>query len=184
MLFFFYGDRSHPTDNLASELGPVLQRVAARGGTAVVPVFAVGRAQALLHTIAQLKADGTVPAHLPVYLDSPMAIHTTGLFAEHLGEHRLNAAQCHTMERAATMTTTPDESKAIALRHGPKIILSASGMATGGRVLHHLERMLPDNRNAIVLTGYQSVGSSGRALMDGATQVSCSGFGQVMIEHM
>ena len=170
-----YGDRTHPADNLASELGPVLQRVAARGGSAVVPVFAVGRAQALLHTIAQLKADGTVPAHLPVYLDSPMAIHTTGLFAEHLGEHRLNAAQCHTMERAATMTTTPDESKAIALRHGPKIILSASGMATGGRVLHHLARELGDHRNMVILTGYQAPGTRGATLAQGAPFVRIHG---------
>lgn len=170
-----YGNRSHPEDHLADELGPALQRVAARGGTAVVPVFAVGRAQALLYTIAQLKADGRIPHQLPVYLDSPMAIHTTGLFAQHLGEHRLSAAQCQAMEHAATMTTTTDESKAIAHRHGPKVILSASGMATGGRVLHHLARELSDHRNMVVLTGYQAPGTRGASLAQGATSLRIHG---------
>ena len=78
-----YGDRSHPQDNLLAELGPALQRLAARGGVAVVPVFAVGRAQALLYAIAQLKANGTLPHGLPVFLDSPMAVHTTHLFEQH-----------------------------------------------------------------------------------------------------
>ncbi|MDO9158638.1 MAG: MBL fold metallo-hydrolase, partial [Burkholderiaceae bacterium] len=170
-----YGDRSHPMENLADELGPALQRVAARGGTAVVPVFAVGRAQALLHTIAQLQAAGRIPHHLPIYLDSPMAIHTTGLFAQHLGEHRLSAAQCRDMERVATMTTTPDESKAIAHQHGPKVILSASGMATGGRVLHHLARELSDHRNMVVLTGYQAPGTRGATLAQGASHLRIHG---------
>jgi metallo-beta-lactamase family protein len=170
-----YGNRSHPEDHLADELGPALQRVAARGGTAVVPVFAVGRAQALLYTIAQLKADGRIPHQLPVYLDSPMAIHTTGLFAQHLGEHRLSAAQCQAMEHAATMTTTTDESKAIAHRHGPKVILSASGMATGGRVLHHLARELSDHRNMVILTGYQAPGTRGASLAQGAASLRIHG---------
>lgn len=170
-----YGDRSHPPDTLAQELGPALQRVAARGGTAVVPVFAVGRAQALLHAIGQLKAQGAIPSALPIYLDSPMAINTTGLYAKHLGEHRLNAAQCRDMERVATMTSTPDESKAIAHQHGPKVILSASGMATGGRVLHHLARELSDHRNMVVLTGYQAPGTRGATLAQGAASLRIHG---------
>ena len=170
-----YGDRTHPADTLAHELAPALTRVAARGGSAVVPVFAVGRAQALLHTLAELKAAGAIPRHLPVYLDSPMAIHTTGLYAKHLGEHRLTAQQCHAMEHAATMTSTPDESKAIAHQHGPKVILSASGMATGGRVLHHLANHLPDHRNMVILTGYQAPGTRGALLANGATTLRMHG---------
>ncbi len=162
-----YGDRMHPTENILGELATALQRVAARGGTAVVPVFAVGRAQALLHAIVQLKAAGQLPHGLPIYLDSPMAIHSTELFAKHLGEHRLNAAQCRDMAQAATFTRTPDESKAIALHHGPKVILSASGMATGGRVLHHLAHHLGDHRNMVVLTGYQAPGTRGASLAAG-----------------
>ena len=170
-----YGNREHPVEDVLAELGPVLQRCAARGGTAVVPVFAVGRAQALLHAIAQLKAQGVVPRGLPIYLDSPMAIHTTGLFGRHMGEHRLSAAEVHTMESVAKMTRTTDESKAIALQHGPKVILSASGMATGGRVLHHLAKYLGDHRNMVVLTGYQAPGTRGATLADGGTHLRLHG---------
>jgi len=170
-----YGDRNHPPDTLAAELAPALSRVAARGGTAIVPVFAVGRAQAVLHTIAQLKATGAIPASLPIYLDSPMAIHTTGLYAAHLGEHRLNAAQCRDMECVATMTSTPDESRAIAHQRGPKVILSASGMATGGRVLHHLAWGLGDHRNMVILTGYQAPGTRGASLAQGVKSLRIHG---------
>ncbi len=170
-----YGDRDHPDEDVLAELGPALKRVAARGGSAVVPVFAVGRAQALLHAIAELKASGQLPHSLPVYLDSPMAIHSTELFARHLGEHRLNAAQCHAMAQVATMTRTADESKAIARQHGPKVILAASGMATGGRVLHHLVQYLGDHRNMVLLTGYQAPGTRGATLANGGTQLRIHG---------
>jgi metallo-beta-lactamase family protein len=170
-----YGDRDHPDEDVMAELGPALARVAARGGSAVVPVFAVGRAQALLHAIAELKASGQLPHSLPVYLDSPMAIHSTELFTRHLGEHRLNAAQCHAMAQVATMTRSADESKSIARQHGPKVILAASGMATGGRVLHHLVQYLGDHRNMVLLTGYQAPGTRGATLANGGTQLRIHG---------
>jgi metallo-beta-lactamase family protein len=170
-----YGDRTHPVENVLAELGPALQRVAARGGAAVVPVFAVGRAQALLHAIAELKASKQIPAGLPVYLDSPMAIHSTELMVHHLGEHRLNAAQCRDLAGVARMARSADESKAIALQHGPKVILAASGMATGGRVLHHLAQYLGDHRNMVVLTGYQAPGTRGASLANGAVQLRMHG---------
>jgi metallo-beta-lactamase family protein len=170
-----YGDREHPDENLIAELGPALQRVSARGGTAVVPVFAVGRAQALLHAIAQLKAAGSLPRSLPVYLDSPMAIHSTELFSRHLGEHRLSAEQCHEMAQVARMTRSVEDSKAIARQHGPKVILAASGMATGGRVLHHLVQYLGDHRNMVLLTGYQAPGTRGATLADGGTRLRIHG---------
>jgi metallo-beta-lactamase family protein len=170
-----YGDRQHPIDNLVSELGPALHRLAARGGVAVVPVFAVGRAQAVLHAIAQLKARGEVQHALPVFLDSPMAVHTTHLFEKHLGEHRLNAHDAHALTNTATMITSTDESKALAARHGPMVILSASGMATGGRVLHHLEHRAGNHRNMIILTGYQAPGTRGEKLASGAKTVRIHG---------
>ena len=108
-----YGDRQHPKEKLFAELGPLLHKLAARGGVAVVPVFAVGRAQAVLHTIAQLKAAGEIPHGLPIFLDSPMAIHTTALFDRHLGEHRLSAQEVHAMDRVATMLETPEQSKSL-----------------------------------------------------------------------
>lgn len=170
-----YGNRSHPDEDVLAELGPALQRVAARGGTAVLPVFAVGRAQEILHAIALLKNNGVLPRGLPVYLDSPMAIQSTGLFNHHLGEHRLNAKQCHEMEHAAKMVSSVEQSKAIAQQHGPKIILAASGMATGGRVLHHLVQYLGHHRNMVVLTGYQAPGTRGASLSAGAEKLRIHG---------
>jgi len=166
-----YGDRQHPKEKLFEELGPLLKKLAARGGVAVVPVFAVGRAQAVLHTIAQLKAAGEIPKSLPIFLDSPMAIHTTALFERHPGEHRLNPQEVRQMDHVATMLETPEQSKSLAHRHGPMVILAASGMATGGRVLHHLVRYAGDHRNLIVLTGYQAPGTRGAALASGRSTI-------------
>ena len=170
-----YGDRQHPQEKLFAELGPLLQKLAKRGGVAVVPVFAVGRAQAVLHTIAQLKAAGELPKSLPIFLDSPMAIHTTALFERHMGEHRLNMAEVHAMDRVATMLETPEQSKALAARHGPMVILAASGMATGGRVLHHLANYAGDHRNMVILTGYQAPGTRGATLASGRSTVRIHG---------
>ncbi len=170
-----YGDRQHPVENLMAELGAALHKLAARGGVAVVPVFAVGRAQAVLHAIAQLKASGHVPHALPVFLDSPMAVHTTHLFEHHIGEHRLSPHDAHALAKSATMVNSTDESKALAARHGPMVILSASGMATGGRVLHHLEHRIGNHRNMVILTGYQAPGTRGATLASGAKTVRIHG---------
>lgn len=170
-----YGDRIHPQEDLLSELAPALARVSKRGGVAVVPVFAVGRAQALLHAIHLLKMKGEIPSSLPVFLDSPMAVHTTNLFEEHLGEHRLSRQDAHALTRNATMVNSTDESKALASRHGPMVILSASGMATGGRVLHHLAHYAGDHRNMIILTGYQAPGTRGDTLAHSSQSIRIHG---------
>ena len=149
--------------------------MAARGGVAVVPVFAVGRAQALLHAIALLKERGEIPHGLPVFLDSPMAVHTTELLPRHPDAHRLDAQALNTLKHSATMVETPEQSKALAKRHGPMVILSASGMATGGRVLHHLAHYLPDHRNMVILTGYQAPGTRGATLASGSGVVRING---------
>lgn len=170
-----YGNRRHPEENVNAELGAALKRVAARGGVAVVPVFAVGRAQAILHSIAQLKAQGEIPHGLPIFLDSPMAVHTTALFKRHMGEHRLSAEEVQSMDHVATMIETPEQSKALVKRHGPMVILSASGMATGGRVLHHLANHVGNHRNMVILTGFQSPGTRGATLASGAATVRLHG---------
>lgn len=170
-----YGNRRHPDTHLIEELAPLLARVAARGGTAVVPVFAVGRAQAILHAIAQLKRQHRLPAALSVYLDSPMAIHATALLERHLGEHRLSHQEVLQMTRSVRAVMTPEDSKAIARHHGPKIILAGSGMATGGRVLHHLKLYLGDHRHMVILTGYQAPGTRGDALQRGAATLRIHG---------
>ncbi|WP_042429276.1 MBL fold metallo-hydrolase [Comamonas granuli] len=170
-----YGDREHPAQDMLQELGPALQRLAQRGGVAVVPVFAVGRAQSVLHAIQQLKGQGVLPASLPVFLDSPMAVSTTGLFERYPGEHRLNAQQVHALSHCATMVETTDQSKALARRHGPMVILSASGMATGGRVLHHLALYAGDHRNMIVITGHQAPGTRGARIAAGEKSIRIHG---------
>jgi metallo-beta-lactamase family protein len=138
-------------------------------------VFAVGRAQAILHSIAQLKLQHLIPAGLPVFLDSPMAIHTTALFEKHMDAHHLNAIQVKNMDHVATMVETPEQSKALIKRHGPMVILAASGMATGGRVLHHLANYLGDHRNMVVLTGFQSPGTRGASLASGSPSIRMHG---------
>ncbi len=170
-----YGDREHPREALLDELAPLLQAVAARGGVAVVPVFAVGRAQALLHAIALLKAQKRIARALPVCLDSPMAVHSTHLFEQHPGLHRLSESQSRNLSRSATMVTSTEESKALARRHGPMVILSASGMATGGRVLHHLAHYLGEARNMVILTGFQAPGTRGASLAGGAHSLRIHG---------
>lgn len=170
-----YGDRQHPKEDVLAELGPALQRLVARGGVAVIPVFAVGRAQEILHAISLLKARGDIPRRLPVFLDSPMAIHSTHLFEHFAGEHKLNSKQVRDLTHSATMVNTPEESKALASHHGPMIILAASGMATGGRVLHHLALYAGSHRNMIILTGFQVPGTRGATLASGADSVRIHG---------
>lgn len=170
-----YGNRTHPEGTVLDELGPPLARLAARGGVAVVPVFAVGRAQTVLHAIAHLKARGDLPSGLPVYLDSPMAVSATQLFEDHMDEHRLDRAALHAMARGTTLVRSVDESKALARLHGPRVILSASGMATGGRVLHHLALHAGEARNLIVLTGHQAGGTRGAHIAAGEKSVRIHG---------
>lgn len=170
-----YGNRLHPDANLLDELASPLKRLSHRQGVAVIPVFAVGRAQALLHAIHLLKQRGDLPTSLPVFLDSPMAVHTTHLFEHHLGEHRLSRQDSLALTRQATMISTTEDSRALMHHRGPMVILSASGMATGGRVLHHMEHHAGDARNMILLTGYQAPGTRGAALAAGAGAVRIHG---------
>lgn len=161
-----YGDRSHPHVDAEAELAAVIRRVAARGGVAIVPAFAVGRAQELLLHLARLRQAGAIP-RLPVYLNSPMASKATSLYRNHVGEHRLSAHDCDEVFGIATTVESVEDSKALNRRRGPMVIISASGMLTGGRVLHHVEAFGPDARNAILLSGYQAGGTRGAALRDG-----------------
>ena len=161
-----YGNRRHPTADAEAELAPVIKRVAARGGVIVIPAFAVGRAQALMLHIARLRQRGEIP-RVPVYLNSPMAINATDLYHRHHDEHHVTDAECRDMFELATMVRTVEESKALNMQRGPMIIISASGMLSGGRVLHHLVAFGQDSRNAILLAGYQAGGTRGAALVRG-----------------
>lgn len=163
-----YGNRRHAEVDSEAELGDILTRVAARGGVTVIPAFAVGRAQALLHLIDRLKQHGRVPRSLPVYLNSPMARDATALMQRFREDHRLDDAECRALKTTATIINSVEQSKALNRQRGPMVIISASGMATGGRVLHHLVAFAPDPRNAIVLSGYQAGGTRGASLAAGA----------------
>lgn len=169
-----YGNRQHPRIDQDAELGAAIRRVAGRGGVMVVPAFAIGRAQGVLLQIARLRARGEIPS-VPVYLNSPMAIDATDIYLRHRDLHSASEAECRAMQGLATMVHTAEESKALNRGHGPMIILSASGMLTGGRVLHHLEAFGGDPRNAIVLSGFQAGGTRGAALLAGASTVRLFG---------
>lgn len=169
-----YGDRRHAESDVADELARIVTETAGRGGVVLVPAFAVGRAQHMLHLLAELERAGRVP-HLPVFLDSPMAISATRIFCDHGEDHRLSEAQCHSMCDLAEYTRTPKESKAIDERSGPMIVVSASGMATGGRILHHFRRFLSDRRTTVAFAGFQAAGTRGRSLVDGADEVKVHG---------
>ena len=170
-----YGDRMHDAADPRDQLADVITRTAARGGVVIVPSFAVGRAQALLHYVQLLKQEGRIPAVLPVYLNSPMAADVTELYRRFRTEHRLTADECEAMCRAATIVNTPDESRRLNESRWPMVIIAASGMATGGRVLHHLKAFAPDARNTILFSGFQAGGTRGAALVQGATEIKIHG---------
>lgn len=169
-----YGDRDHPGGSVEDLLTDIINRVAKRGGAVVIPAFAVGRTQQLMFYLHNLEAQQRIP-HLPVFVDSPMAISVTDLYARHPEDHNLEFSRQEQQGKndplktpEVHLTRTVEESKKINDIVTPCIILSASGMATGGRILHHLERRLPGSRNAVLLVGYQAEGTRGRALLDGA----------------
>jgi metallo-beta-lactamase family protein len=169
-----YGDRRHVRVDAEAELATAINRVVERGGVIVVPSFAVGRAQLLLHLVARLKARRAIP-DIPAYLNSPMATDVTGIYHEHRSDHRLTAAECKTMCTAARFVNSVEESKSLNQARGPMIIISASGMATGGRVVHHLKAFAPDAKNMILFTGYQAAGTRGAAMVRGADTVKIHG---------
>src|SRR5579863_5844012 len=174
-----YGDRDHPTDSPEDVMSDVVNRVAKRGGQIVIPAFAVGRTQTIMYILRKLEDANRIP-RLPVFVDSPMAISVTDLYMRHHEDHDLtftaeekngNPLDAHTVHYMRTV----DDSKKINDVRTPAIIISASGMATGGRVLHHIARLAPDRKNAILLAGFQAEGTRGRNLEDGAKTLRIHG---------
>jgi metallo-beta-lactamase family protein len=169
-----YGDRLHEPSDPLPRLADVINRTAARGGTVIIPAFAVGRAQNLLFAIHLLKQQRAI-ANLPVYLNSPMAVDATAVYRHHRDEHRLSREECEAMCHAATIVNTPEESRALNTRRGPMVIIAASGMATGGRVVHHLKAFAPDWRNTILFAAFQAGGTRGAAMVGGARTIRIHG---------
>lgn len=169
-----YGNRRHDAADPVEALGAVIERTVLRGGTVVIPAFAVGRAQTLIHALWKLRQAGRLH-NVPVYLDSPMATSATELLARHASEHKLSAQDCEAACAAVTYVRDVEGSKALSANRYPKVIISASGMATGGRVLHHMAAFGADHRNTLLFAGFQAAGTRGRKLLDGATETRIYG---------
>jgi metallo-beta-lactamase family protein len=169
-----YGNRRHDRRDPQDGLDEIVGEAVARGGTVVIPAFAVGRAQSLLFHLHRLKARGRL-ANVPVFLDSPMAVDASEIFCRNLEDHRLSARDCRDACRVAHYVRDVEESKAVMLNPMPKVIVSASGMATGGRVLHHLKHYAPDARSTILFAGFQAGGTRGAAMVAGAEQIKIHG---------
>ncbi len=174
-----YGNRVHPKDS-ESGLREIIKDVAARRSCLIVPAFAVGRTQELIYVVRKMEDAGEIPT-IPVHIDSPMAIQATDIYCRHTEEHDFELAQlssregCPISSRHMVIDRTPEQSKAVNDVKGPVIIVSASGMATGGRVLHHLKQRLPDPATTVLLVGYQAEGTRGRSLQDGASELKLLG---------
>ena len=176
-----YGDREHPDGDAAELLAGIVNRVVQRGGSIVIPAFAIGRTQTFMYYLRQLEDQQRIP-RLPVYVDSPMALNATDLYLKYHEDHDLeftreegggkgdplNVHEFH-------LTRSVEDSKAINNVKTPCIIISASGMASGGRVVHHLAQRLPDAKNAVILAGFQAQGTRGRALQEGAKTLNIFG---------
>ena len=170
-----YGNRIHPKDDAAAQLGRIVADTVKRGGSVLLPAFAVGRAQALLLVLQRLKAAGAIPAELPVYLDSPMAVQATALYHKHRRLLRIGAREAEQLGEGVHMVADARQSMRLTRSRWPSVIISASGMATGGRVLHHLKAMAPVDKHHIVFAGFQVGGSRGARLVAGAGEVKIHG---------
>ena len=170
-----YGDRLHDPSPPEAVLEDIIKRTAERGGTVIIPAFAVGRVQLLMYYLHKLKKAHRLPPNMPIYLDSPMSLRAVGVHREHPGEQKLTNSQVREVNEVAQYIESVDESKALDTSVMPKIIISASGMATGGRVIHHLKRFAPDPRSSILFAGYQAAGTRGAKMLAGAPTIKIHG---------
>lgn len=169
-----YGARIHPKDDAVADLGEAIRRTFNRSGVVIIPAFSVGRTQAILYALYLLKQREALRG-APVYLNSPMSVNAMGIYCGHQTEHKLTDEECDGMCAVAKYMRTIEESKSLNRKHGPMIIVSASGMATGGRVLHHIKQFAPDPRNLILFAGYQAGGTRGADLVRGAKMLKMHG---------
>lgn len=169
-----YGDRLHGTENPLQIMAQTINETIRHQGTVLIPAFAVGRTQAIMYYLDQLILDKKIP-NIPIYLDSPMAIDATNILQKYLDEHRLSKNDCHRICSRVHYINSPEESKSLDLIKTPKIILSASGMMSGGRILHHLKCFGPHPNNTILITGFQAAGTRGARLLNHEAQIKIHG---------
>jgi metallo-beta-lactamase family protein len=170
-----YGNRTHPGDDAPARLAQIIRDTVQRGGSVLLPSFAVGRAQALMLVLQRLKNAGEIPHGLPVFLDSPMAVQATALYHKHRRLLRIKAREAEHLSDGVRFIGDAQQSMRLTRSRFPSVIISASGMATGGRVLHHLKAMAPEPRHHIVFAGFQVGGSRGARLVEGAREVKIHG---------
>lgn len=169
-----YGDRRHDAGDAETILGDVIRRTAKRNGVVLIPAFAVGRTETVLLHLSRLHDRGDIP-NIPIYVNSPMAVSAIEAYRRHSEEHRLSSAEIDRLYGLPTLVSSVDDSKLLNLRGGPMVVISASGMLTGGRILHHLSAYGPDPHNAIVITGHQAGGTRGAALLSGSRSLRIFG---------
>jgi metallo-beta-lactamase family protein len=169
-----YGDRLHPPDDDGAELARVVAATHASGGKVLIPAFAIGRVEELLHVLFKLQDEKRLPA-MPIYVDSPMAIKGLDFYRHHASELDPDMAAMRKYASRFRAVTTSEQSKALTDRDEPAIVIASSGMATGGRIVHHLFAGLPDARNTVLFVGYQGAGTRGRQLVEGARHVKMFG---------
>jgi len=169
-----YGNRLRDRTDPEVALAEVVNRTVSRGGTLIIPAFAVGRTQLILHHLQRLISSGQVP-EVPVFLDSPLAIKATEVFENHPDDHRLSVEEAEAACSLPRYVRDPEESKALTRDPMPKIIIAGSGMATGGRVLHHLKAYAPDGRNTILFAGFQAAGTRGARMIQGVESIKIHG---------
>jgi metallo-beta-lactamase family protein len=176
-----YGNRDHPRDDPGARLAEIVNATIRRGGSLLIPAFAVGRTQHVMFLLRTLRAEGTIPRDVPIFVDSPMAIEANRIVMRHpeAQDDEMRNANANGDDplgmRDVRFATSSEESKALNGIAYPAIIISASGMAEGGRILHHLEFKLPDHRATVLFVGFQAIGTRGRALQDGKTSVRMYG---------
>ena len=169
-----YGNRRHEDSDPFTQLADIIKETIKDGGVLLIPSFAVGRAQSLQHILATLMKEDGIP-RLPIYLDSPMAISVSDIYSRYQHETRLDKQDFDKMSAATTYTRDVEESKAITTQQYPHIIIAGSGMATGGRILHHFKRLLSNHRTRVLFTGYQAGGTRGAKMIDGVDHVKIHG---------
>ncbi len=170
-----YGDRLHGDEDPADQLAAVINEAVSYHGTVLIPSFAVGRAQEIMHILNKLKKEDKIPRWLPVFLDSPMAADATDILCKYPKWHKLKHEECMSVCKDVVINRDWHNTKNIIAKQGSKIVISASGMLTGGRVLEYMKHLAPHENNSILLIGYQAEGTRGRALQNDAHEIKIHG---------
>jgi len=169
-----YGNRLHPETDTKLELETYINNAVDRGGTVIVPSFAVERAQTIMYLLWQLKQEGKIP-NIPYIIDTPMGINALDIFSNNKQWHKLSLEECHAMSEMFTLVSDYQESLDVMFDKQPKVVIAASGMVTGGRVLSYLEHYIGLPETTVIIVGYQAEGTRGRKLLEGATDIKIHG---------